>query len=190
MPSLRMSINISALQLHQRSFPEFLKARIAEYAVDPRLVELELTESVLMQNVDDVLQTLKDVKALGVSLAIDDFGTGFSSLSYLRRFPIDRLKIDQSFVRDIEHTPANESIARAIVALANSLSLDVVAEGIEKASEKTVLEHMRCIEGQGYLFAKPMPAEDVRAWVASHRRNHVLTDLFDLAVPDLLLQNG
>jgi len=171
MPLLRTSINISALQFHQRSFPEFLKARLAEYEVDPRLVELELTESVLMQNLDDVLQTLEEIKTLGVSLAIDDFGTGFSSLSYLRRFPIDRLKIDQSFVRDIEHTPANESIARAIVALADSLSLDIIAEGIEKPSEKALLAHMGCTEGQGYLFTKPLPADEFVAWFSSYEKN-------------------
>jgi diguanylate cyclase (GGDEF)-like protein len=168
MPPLRISINISALQFHQRGFPEFLRAQLAEHGVDPNLVELELTESVLMQNAESVLETLDQIKALGVSLAIDDFGTGFSSLSYLRRFPIDRLKIDQSFVRDIDRTPANESIARTIVALANSLSLGIVAEGIETPSEKTVLERMRCTEGQGYLFAKPLSAEDFVAWVNSH----------------------
>lgn len=164
LPLLRMSVNISALQFHRRSFAAYLKALLAEYEVEPRLVELELTESALMQNFDEVLQTLKEVKSLGVSLAIDDFGTGFSSLSYLRRFPIDRLKIDQSFVRDIQSTPVNESIARAIVALAKSLSLDIIAEGIEKPSENAVLELMGCPEGQGYLFAKPLSADDFVAW--------------------------
>jgi diguanylate cyclase (GGDEF)-like protein len=188
MPQLRISINISALQFHQRNFPEFLRAQLAEHEVDPRLVELELTESLLMQNVDGVLQALEEIKALGVNLAIDDFGTGFSSLSYLRRFPIDRLKIDQSFVRDIERSPANESIVRAIVALASSLSLATVAEGIETASEKTVLEHMRCIEGQGYLFAKPLPADEVVAWVDSHRESYRITDLFQVEIPDFLIR--
>lgn len=170
-PPLRVSVNISALQLRRRSFPGLLKAHLAEYEVDPLLVELELTESALMQNVDDALRTLKEIKSLGVRLAIDDFGTGFSSLSYLRRFPIDRLKIDQSFVRDIQDTPVNESIARAIAALAKSLSLDITAEGIEQPSEKTVLELMGCPEGQGYLFARPLAADDFLAWCASHRKH-------------------
>jgi diguanylate cyclase (GGDEF)-like protein len=183
LPSLRMSVNISALQFHQPTFPEFLKAQLNEHSIDPRLVELELTESMLMQNVDDVLQTLEEIRGLGVSLAIDDFGTGFSSLSYLRRFPIDRLKIDQSFVRDIDRSPANESIARAIVALANSLSLDIVAEGIETLPEKGVLEHMRCREGQGFLFAKPLTAEDFAKWVALHRNSAPITDLFEGLFP-------
>ena len=161
---------------------------MAAYDIDPRYIELELTESVLMHDMDDVLQTLLEIKALGVSLAIDDFGTGFSSLSYLQRFPIDRLKIDQSFVRDIERTPANESIARAIIGLAKGLSLDIVAEGIETPAEKAVLEHMCCTEGQGYLFAKPLSAEDILAWMTSHRTNRVITDLFDESIPDVLLQ--
>jgi diguanylate cyclase (GGDEF)-like protein len=174
-PPLRISVNISALQFRQPGFSELLKALLAEYEVDPLLVELELTESVLMHNVEEMLQTLEEIKALGVSLAIDDFGTGFSSLSYLRRFPIDRLKIDQSFVRDIERTPVNASIARAIVALANSLSLDIIAEGIETPSEMAVLEQIRCTEGQGYLFAKPLAAEDFVVWFTSHRKNHSST---------------
>jgi EAL domain-containing protein (putative c-di-GMP-specific phosphodiesterase class I) len=183
MPPLRISINISAMQFHQPDFLDFLKEQITAFEVDPRLVELELTESLLMHHVEDVLHTLEAIKALGINLAIDDFGTGFSSLSYLRRFPIDRLKIDQSFVRDIERSPVNESIARAIVALANSLSLDIVAEGIENLSEKAVLEHMHCHEGQGYLFAKPMPAGDLVSWIMTHRKAHVIKDLFDVAIP-------
>lgn len=187
LPPLRISINISALQFQQHSFPKFLRSQLDEYGIDPRLVELELTESVLMQNADHVLQTLEEIKFLGVSLAIDDFGTGFSSLSYLRRFPIDRLKIDQSFVRDIESLPANESIARAIVALAESLSLDIVAEGIETLSEKAVLEHMRCIEGQGYLFSRPLPAEDFVAWLDSQRGHHPIAVPPSIAIPHFVL---
>ncbi len=186
LPPLRMSVNISALQFRHGNLPGFLAEELAAHQVDPRLVELELTESVLMQDMDDVLQTLKDIKALGVTLAIDDFGTGFSSLSYLRRFPIDRLKIDQSFVRDIERTPANESIARAIVGLANSLSLDIVAEGIETPAEKAVLEHLKCTEGQGYLFAQPLSADDILAWITFQRTKRLTGDLFDGPTPECL----
>ena len=183
---LRMSINISAVQFRRGSLPRFLADQLAANEIDPRYVELELTESLLMHGVETVLQTLREIKGLGVTLAIDDFGTGYSSLSYLRRFPIDRLKIDQSFVRDIERTPANESIARAIVALANSLSLEVIAEGIEQSAERAVLEHMRCTEGQGYLFAKPLSAQDFLGWIIAHRKNRVTNDLFDEEIPDLL----
>jgi diguanylate cyclase (GGDEF)-like protein len=169
-PEFRMSINISARQVQQPGFTEFLAAQLAEHGVEARLVELELTESMLMQDVEAALETLSRIKKLGVTLAVDDFGTGFSSLSYLQRFPIDRLKIDQSFVRNIESTPANESIARAIIALAESLALETVAEGIENPSEMAVLKHLRCPEGQGYLFAKPLSAEDVANWVKAGER--------------------
>ena len=175
MPPLRISINISATQFYKDNFITFLKDQLAEFQVDPHMVELELTESVLMQNVEKVLKSLHEIKSLGVSLAIDDFGTGFSSLSYLRRFPIDRLKIDQSFVRDIENTPANESISRAIVSLAKSLSLSVVAEGIEQPAERAILERMQCNEGQGYLFAKPMPAKDLFTWAQAHKSHDLIS---------------
>ena len=167
LPPMRVSVNISALQFHQHEFPDFVEAVLAEHGADPHLLELEVTESVLMHNVEAVLATLQRIRNLGVSLAIDDFGTGFSSLSYLRRFPINRLKIDQSFVRDIERTPANASIARTIVSLAESLGLDIVAEGIETDSEHRVLEAMRCTEGQGFLFARPMSAPDLVDWLQS-----------------------
>ncbi len=167
LPPIRMAINISAVQFHQSNFADVLADAIDDYAVDPCLIELELTESVLMHNVEAVLASLKRIKAMGFRLAIDDFGTGFSSLNYLRRFPIDRLKIDQSFIRDIENTPANESITRSIIALAESLSLDVVAEGIEKDCEQEILKKLGCLEGQGYYFARPLLAADVDAWLAS-----------------------
>lgn len=166
-----VAINISALQFRKRNFPQLLKALLAEYAIDPRLIGLELTESVLMHNAGEVQQILEEIKALGVSLAIDDFGTGFSSLSYLRRFPIDYLKIDQTFVRDIERTPVNESICRAMVALANSLSLGIIAEGIEKPTENAALEQMGCTKGQGYLFGKPMSADDIVVWFPKKVQN-------------------
>lgn len=165
---MRMSINVSAVQFHQGDFVAVLRSVLEDSGVNPRNIELELTESVLMHHVEEVLETLKEIRALGVSLAIDDFGTGFSSLNYLRRFPINRLKIDQSFVRDIENTPANESITKAIIALAGSLSLEIVAEGIEKTTERAVLENLGCTEGQGYYFAKPLSATDVSHWMETH----------------------
>ncbi len=158
---IRISINVSALQFHQKDFVPLLREILAETEVAAHLIELELTESVLMQDAEDTLRILRDIRDLGVGLAIDDFGTGFSSLNYLRLFPINRLKIDQSFIRDIEKTPTNLSITRAIIALAESLALDITAEGIETASEKSVLESLGCREAQGYLFAKPMSAEQI-----------------------------
>ncbi len=169
---MRMSINVSAVQFHQKGFLAVLKSALADSGVNPRYIELELTESLLMHNIEELLETLHAIRALGVSLAIDDFGTGFSSLNYLRRFPINRLKIDQSFVRDIEHTPANESITNAIIALAGSLSLDIVAEGIEKPTEKAVLELLGCTEGQGYYFAKPLSPAQISDWIEANNRTY------------------
>lgn len=169
---MRMSINVSAVQFHQEGFIPVLKSALEDSGVNPCFIELELTESVLMHHVEDVLETLNEIRSLGVSLAIDDFGTGFSSLNYLRRFPINRLKIDQSFIRDIEHTPANESITKAIIALAGSLSLDIVAEGIEKTAEKAMLEKLGCDEGQGYLFAKPLSAAEVSDWMEANNQDY------------------
>jgi diguanylate cyclase (GGDEF)-like protein len=170
LPPIRMSVNVSAVQFNQRDFIPTLQSVIEHYGIDPGHLELELTESVLMQNVDDALTTLRAIRALGVSLAIDDFGTGFSSLNYLRLFPINRLKIDQSFIRNIGQTPANASITRAIIALAASLSLDIVAEGIESSAEKSVLESLGCAEGQGYLFARPLTAADATSWIIDNAR--------------------
>jgi EAL domain-containing protein (putative c-di-GMP-specific phosphodiesterase class I) len=174
MPNLRVSINIAAPQFHQKGFAGLLDTLLREFGIDGRLVELELTESMLVENVDAAVKTMQEIKALGISLAIDDFGTGFSSLSYLSRFPIDRLKIDQSFVRNIENTPANATIARTIVALANGLSLDIIAEGIETQSENTVLKTMRCTQGQGYLFAKPLSAEGLLSWINTQAQQEVI----------------
>lgn len=171
---IRMSVNVSAVQFHQKDFIAILKSALMDSGVDPNHIELELTESVLMHNVEDVLEILKEIRTLGVRLAIDDFGTGFSSLNYLRLFPINRLKIDQSFIRDIEQTPANESITKAIIALAGSLCLEIVAEGIETIPERNVLENLGCIEGQGYLFAKPLSAADVTAWITTNHQNNAI----------------
>lgn len=169
LPTLRMAINISAVQFHHGDFADLLARALADFDIDPTLVELELTESVLMHNVEEVLDNLRRIKSHGVMLAIDDFGTGFSSLNYLRRFPIDRLKIDQSFIRGITQTPANASITKAIIALADSLSLEVVAEGIEESVENDFLNSLGCKEGQGYFFARPLNTLQVEQWLAGAR---------------------
>ncbi|WP_124706477.1 EAL domain-containing protein [Sulfuriferula multivorans] len=165
--TLRVSINISALEFRQADFVEQVRAILNETGIAPSHIELELTESIVMHNVGAVLAILNELKRMGIFLAIDDFGTGFSSLNYLRRFPIDRLKIDQSFVQGIDHIPANESIVRAITSLAHNLSMEVVAEGAESDAELAILMACQCNEAQGYWFAKPMPADDVMPWVAA-----------------------
>jgi len=164
-PPLRMAVNISAVQFRRDDFADIVRTIIEETEVDPGCIELELTENVAMHHADDVLNILRELKRIGVKLAIDDFGTGFSNLSYLQRFPFDRLKIDQSFVRGIENMPANKSIVQAIVSLARSLSLDVVAEGVETAAEYA--QTSACDEVQGYFHARPMPAVDMLAWLSA-----------------------
>lgn len=166
-PPLRMAINISAVQFRRDDFTVLVRRIILETEADPACIELELTENIAMHHADDVLNTLRELKRIGVKLAIDDFGTGFSNLSYLQRFPFDRLKIDQSFVRGIENMPANKSIVQAIVSLAKSLSLEVVAEGVETAAEYAQTSACACDEVQGYFHARPMPAEDLLRWLSS-----------------------
>ncbi len=174
LPPLRVSVNISAVQFRRTDFTAHVRRIIRETGVDPCHVELELTESIAIHRAGEVLKTLQELKELGVNLAIDDFGTGFSNLGYLQRFPIDRLKIDQSFIRDVENIPANKSIIQAIVSLAHSLSLETVAEGVETETEFAHTRLCHCDEVQGFYHARPLPADDLIAWV--YRRNVTPTE--------------
>jgi diguanylate cyclase (GGDEF)-like protein len=164
---LRMAVNISAVQFQRNDFVDVVQQVLQETAVDPRYIELELTESIAMHHADEVLDKLLELKKIGIQMAIDDFGTGFSNLSYLQRFPFDRLKIDQSFIRNIETLPANRSIVKAIISLARSLSLELIAEGVETVSEFEQI--CSCDEVQGYFFARPMPASDMLSWISSRQ---------------------
>jgi EAL domain-containing protein (putative c-di-GMP-specific phosphodiesterase class I) len=132
---------------------------LEETNVDPSLIELELTESAVMHNSDIAVRRMLELHDAGIRLAIDDFGTGYSSLSHLKRFPLDKLKIDRSFIQDLDTSPAGEEIVGAIVAMAHSLNLSVVAEGVETATQLDLLRRMRCDEIQGYYFSQPVPPE-------------------------------
>ncbi len=160
LPSLRLSINISARQFRQENLADHIRAVLADTGLVASSLEFELTESMVMHDVETTQVTLRELKELGISLALDDFGTGYSSLSYLKRFPIDTLKIDRSFVRDIPENEDDSAIAHAVIAMAHSLGLRVVAEGVEKEAQLETLRHYACDDFQGYLFSRPVPAEE------------------------------
>ena len=164
-----ISVNISAVQFRQTDFVDVVRRTLEDTGLPPQKLELELTESVVMQTVEPALEKLRELDALGVKVAIDDFGTGYSSLSYLRQFTVDRLKIDQSFVHDLPGNIDAESIAAAIVAMGLSLGLRIIAEGVETEAQAEFLQRISCNEGQGYLYAWPMAAREFEAWVAARR---------------------
>jgi diguanylate cyclase (GGDEF)-like protein/PAS domain S-box-containing protein len=157
---LRIAVNLSARQFTQKGMAQSIAEILAETGLDARFVELELTESLVMEDVDNAIALLHELKDLGVQIAIDDFGTGHSSLSYLRRFPIDILKIDQSFVRDIAPEEDGAAIVRAIISLAHSLRLKVIAEGVETNEQLVYLHNYGCDQVQGYLFSRPVAAAE------------------------------
>ncbi|PTR06186.1 PAS domain S-box-containing protein/diguanylate cyclase (GGDEF)-like protein [Nitrosospira sp. Nsp5] len=162
-----VSVNVSAIQFRQNDFVRVVERAINLSGISPDCLELELTESVVMQGIDSTEQKLQELDALGVKVAIDDFGTGYSSLSYLQQFTVDRLKIDQSFVRDLPGNIDAAAIATAIVAMGLSLGLRIIAEGVETEAQAEFLQSVLCKEGQGYLYARPMEADEFEAWVAA-----------------------
>lgn len=165
---LRMAVNISARQFQEPWFVFLVAEILQETALDPEWLELEITERIAMENGDASIEGLRQLKELGVRISIDDFGTGFSSLNYLRRLPIDTLKIDQTFIRDISADENGEEVVMTIIQLAKNLRLKVIAEGVETKDQLSFLKDKRCDEMQGYLFSKPLPAEEVeRLFVAA-----------------------
>jgi diguanylate cyclase (GGDEF)-like protein/PAS domain S-box-containing protein len=164
---MAVAVNLSAVQFHRGDLERSVADALADSGLDPSLLELELTESLLLNDAESVLATARRFKALGVRLSIDDFGTGYSSLAYLKRFDVDKLKIDQSFVRDVAGDPDDAAIVRAIISMARSLKLRVIAEGVESEEIGRFLEIYHCDEVQGFFYAKPMPAADLPAWLAS-----------------------
>jgi diguanylate cyclase (GGDEF)-like protein/PAS domain S-box-containing protein len=161
--ALTLSINVSARQFHQPDFVDKVRSALERHRVRPDGLKLELTESVVVGDIEATVLRMQQIKALGVQFALDDFGTGYSSLSYLKRLPFDQIKIDQFFVRDMAQNPSSEAIVRAILAIARSLELEVVAEGVETQAEYELLLTRGCELFQGYLFGKPVPLE---AWPA------------------------
>jgi diguanylate cyclase (GGDEF)-like protein/PAS domain S-box-containing protein len=162
---LTVAVNVSARQLHQRNFVDTVLTTLRRSGANPQRLKLELTESLLVGNVEDTILKMTALKAKGISFSLDDFGTGYSSLSYLKRLPLDQLKIDQSFVRDILSDPNDAAIAKMVIALASSLGLTVIAEGVELEAQKDFLAHIGCDVYQGYLFSRPLPIDEIETLI-------------------------
>jgi diguanylate cyclase len=167
---LKVAVNLSGRQFQQPNLATKIVRLIEETELDPSCLELELTEGVIIRDVEASITKMNDLKAIGVQISIDDFGTGYSSLSYLKQFPFDTLKIDQCFIRNMTNDPKNQAIAIAIIQMAHSLDLKVIAEGVETKAEVEMLCQHHCDEIQGYIFSRPVPAEEFTRLLASDRR--------------------
>jgi len=158
--SLQLSVNVSARQFHQQDFVESIQRSLASSGINPARLKLELTESVVLDNVDAVVSRMQQLNVLGLRFCLDDFGTGYSSLSYLKRLPLDQVKIDQSFVRDVTEDLNDAAIVKAIMAMCRSLGLQVIAEGVETQAQRDFLLQNDCLVYQGFLFCGPIPIEE------------------------------
>jgi diguanylate cyclase (GGDEF)-like protein/PAS domain S-box-containing protein len=167
LPAVPVAVNVSAVQFRQQGFPELIRSVLADTGLEPKYLELELTESLLLTNADVMFSILQELRDMGVKLAIDDFGTGYSSLSYLRQFQVNRLKIDRSFVRDVAVNRDDAAITIAIIEMAKALNLEVLAEGVETEAQLSFLRAQHCYEIQGYYFSKPVPV----GRIAEHLRD-------------------
>jgi diguanylate cyclase (GGDEF)-like protein len=175
-PSLRVSVNLSASQFRDSGLLDLIRSALDDAGLEPRYLEVELTESAVMSDPEKSIDILEHLSAMGVLVSVDDFGTGYSSMSYLRRFPIDKLKIDRVFIDEIVSRPEDASIVRAIVSLAHSLRLKVVAEGVETPAQLDFLKTAGCDEYQGYHFSRPLPAADFERLMREARPDDDFTD--------------
>ncbi|WP_029029412.1 EAL domain-containing response regulator [Salinarimonas rosea] len=165
LPRLRVGVNLSPIQFRKLAMRDLVLDVLSESTLDPELLDLEITETILMQNAEAVAAELSELRKLGVTFSIDDFGTGYSSLAYVKKFPVDRLKIDQGFVRNMKNDPNDAAIVRAIVNLGHSLGIETIAEGVDSPEQVGLLRAEGCDEAQGYLFSKPVPAAEFVALV-------------------------
>jgi len=163
---LLMAVNVSARQFRQPNFVASVHAAIERSGADPRKLKLELTESLLLHEVEDTIAKMEALRGVGVSFSLDDFGTGYSSLSYLKRLPFDQVKIDRSFVLDILSNPNDAAIARAVIALGKSMGLTVIAEGVETEAQWVMLRGEGCDQAQGFLYSRPLPLAELEPFVA------------------------
>jgi EAL domain-containing protein (putative c-di-GMP-specific phosphodiesterase class I) len=164
--NLVLAVNVSAKQFRQSDFVNLVESMLQRFEINPMRLKLELTESMLLDSLDEIIVTMNCLKELGVQFSLDDFGTGYSSLQYLKRLPLDQLKIDQSFVRDIVLDSSDRAIVRTIIAMARGLNLDIIAEGVETEEQRQYLMNKGCTNYQGYLFSKPLPIEQFEALLA------------------------
>jgi diguanylate cyclase (GGDEF)-like protein/PAS domain S-box-containing protein len=173
LPAMRVGVNVSAQQFYRGNIVRVVEEVLLEAGMNPKWLELELTESLSLDDSEIAIKIMHRLKRIGVSLSLDDFGTGWSSLSYLRRFPLDRIKIDRSFMRDIPAQPAAEAVVRSIMDLARNLGLSCVAEGVETVEQHDYLEKKNCAEIQGFLFSRPLPASDLGSLMRSGKSGFV-----------------
>jgi len=169
--NLKISVNLSAIQFRDKNLFNVVSNALSMSGLDPSQLTLELTESAIMDNVQQTIESLNMLKEIGVSLSIDDFGTGYSSLAYLKRFPIDKLKIDRSFVKDVDMSSDDSSIVKSIITLGHNLKMSIIAEGIEKPEHLYALDDMQCEEGQGYFISEPLPANQFHDFI-QHWQKH------------------
>ncbi len=172
---LRMAVNLSTVQLHHAELPRVVNNLLQIYRLPPRSLELEVTETGLMEDISTAAQHLLSLRRSGALIAIDDFGTGYSSLSYLKSLPLDKIKIDKSFVQDLLDDDDDATIVRAIIQLGKSLGMQVIAEGVETTEQEAYIISEGCHEGQGYLYSKPLPARELAAYLKQAQRSHALS---------------
>lgn len=167
--SITMAVNVSALQFHQAGFVGIVLSALEKTGADPRRLKLELTESLLINNLEDVIGKMQTLKDNGIKLSLDDFGTGYSSLLHLKRLPLDELKIDKEFINDILTHPKDAAIAKMLISLASSMGISVVAEGVETEAQRDYLASHDCHKYQGYLFSRPLPIVQLEAFLLQTR---------------------
>lgn len=173
--TMRVAVNVSGRQFQQKNFVELVMAVLQEAKLNSESLELEITENIIIHDDDErIIQTIHRLKKLGVQIALDDFGTGYSSISYLKKIPVDRIKIDRTFIQNINEQIDDAAIVKAIIALATSLNLHVLAEGVETLQQLELLLSQECKEAQGYYFSKPLPAEEVEKFLLFHQNRKFL----------------
>jgi diguanylate cyclase (GGDEF)-like protein/PAS domain S-box-containing protein len=170
LPPILMAANISPRQFHQPGLAEQVKSILQETGMEPRFLEIEITESTIMTDMERAIRTMREINSLGVRLAIDDFGTGYSSLAALKLFPIQKLKVDQTFIRNLATDNNDAAIVASVITLAKAMNLEVIAEGIETEEQLAFLRKKKCLQGQGYLFSRPIPAEECATILAQANR--------------------